>query len=107
MADAVGAPHHLAEGEALLRRLLAEHRPGHALAREFSTDPGLYQLDLERVWRRAWLFAGHGCQLRRPGDYFTLDIDRDSLIVIRGADGALRALHNTCRHRGMRLCREE
>ena len=89
---------------ALLDRLIAEHRPGHALQREFQTDHGVYALDLERIWRRGWLFAGHSCQVKRPGDYFTLDIDTDSVIVIRGDDGAIHALHNTCRHRGMRLC---
>jgi Rieske 2Fe-2S family protein len=87
----------------LLDRLIGAHRPGHALPREFQTDPGIYQLDLERIWRRGWLFAGHACQVKNPGEYFVFDVDADSVIVIRGDDGALHALHNTCRHRGMRL----
>jgi glycine betaine monooxygenase A len=95
-----------AETQARLDRLVAAHRPGFALAREFSIDPGIYQIDLDRIWRRGWLFAGHSCQARAPGDYFVFDVDTDSVIVIRGDDGQLRALHNTCRHRGMRLCRE-
>src|SRR5262249_18784144 len=100
-------PSGLAEAEALLERLIAEHRPAYALQREFSIDPGIYQLDLERIWRRGWLFAGHSCQIRRPGDWFVFDVDTDSLIVMRQDDGSVGAVHNTCRHRGMRLCQQE
>jgi Rieske 2Fe-2S family protein len=91
----------------LLDRLIAEHRAGHALAREFQTDPEVYRLDLERIWRRGWLFAGHTCEVKRPGDYFVFDLDTDSIIVIRGDDGRIHALHNTCRHRGMKVCQAE
>src|SRR5436309_15782535 len=97
----------LADAQVLLDRLLTEHKSGFALPREFQTDPGIYRLDLERIWRRGWLFAGHTCQARNPGDYFVFDIDTDSLVVIRGDDGEIHALHNTCRHRGMRVCQDE
>ena len=95
------------DAQALLDRLIAERKPGYALQREFQTDPGIYQLELERIWRRGWLFAGHTCQVKSPGDYFVFDIDTDSVIVIRGDDGRIHALHNTCRHRGMRVCQRE
>src|SRR5262245_25807091 len=94
----------LPEARGLLDRLIAGHKPGYALQREFQTDPGIYQLDLARIWRRGWLFAGHTCQVKRPGDYFVFDLDMDSLIVIRGDDDRIHALHNTCRHRGMKIC---
>jgi len=97
----------LAEAQGLLDRLIAEPKPGHALPREFQTDLGIYQLDLERIWRRGWLFAGHTCQVKRPGDYFVFDLDTDSIIVIRDDDERLHALHNTCRHRGMKVCQVE
>ena len=97
----------LADAQALLERLISEHKPGYALQREFQTDPGIYQLDLERIWRRGWLFAGHTCQIREPGDYFVFDIDTDSIIVVRGDDRRIHALHNTCRHRGMKVCQAE
>jgi Rieske 2Fe-2S family protein len=93
--------------QALLDRLLREHVPGRALAREFQVDAGLYQLDLERIWRRGWLFAGHTCQVDHPGDYFVFDVDVDSLLITRDEGGQLHALHNTCRHRGMRICGTE
>ena len=100
-------PSQPAEAQALLGRLIAEHSPGHALQREFQTDPGIYQLELERIWRRGWLFAGHTCQVKRPGDYFVFDVDTNSLIVIRGDDDRIHTLHNTCRHRGMKVCQAQ
>ncbi len=93
--------------DALLEQLLDEHRPGFALQRELSTDPGIYQLDLERIWRRSWLFAGHACQVPSPGDYLVFDVDVDSIVIVRDERGALHAMHNICRHRGTRVCQQE
>jgi Rieske 2Fe-2S family protein len=87
--------------------LLAERKPGFSLQQPFYTDPGIYRLDLEAIFYREWLFAGHGCEIARPGDYFLHEVGDHSVIVIRGADGKVRSLHNTCRHRGQRLCRDE
>ena len=84
--------------------LLAECRSGWTLPRPFYRDESVYRLDLERVWRTGWLFAGHSCEISEPGSYFTLELDTDSLIVIRGADGAIHAHHNVCRHRGSLVC---
>jgi glycine betaine monooxygenase A len=70
----------------------------------FYSDSTVYQADLERIWRRGWLFAGHSCEIPQPGDFFTLTVDADSLIVIRGDDRAVHGLHNVCRHRGSLIC---
>jgi Rieske 2Fe-2S family protein len=90
-----------------VKALLAKCRPGWSLPREFYFDEEIYQLDLERVWRRGWIFVGHACEVRKAGDYFTLAVDCDSIIVIRSNDGTVRAFHNVCRHRGSLICREE
>jgi Rieske 2Fe-2S family protein len=84
--------------------LFAHCRPGWSLPGAFHGDQEVYRLDLERVWRTGWLFAGHSCEIPQSGDYFTLDVDADSLIVSRGEDRKIRALHNVCRHRGSILC---
>ncbi len=91
-------------GGRLEQALLARCRPGWSLPGEFYRDEKIYQLDIARVWRTGWLFAGHTCEIPRPGDYFTVALDTDSLIIIRGEDGAVRALHNVCRHRGSLIC---
>ena len=61
---------------------------------EFFSSDDIYRADLERVWRRGWLFVGHDCEIPRAGDFFTLNIGHDSLLVIRGDDGQVRAFHN-------------
>src|SRR6266567_8270330 len=86
--------------------LIEKCRPGWTLPGQFYSGETIYEADLERIWRRGWLFAGHACEIPQPGDYFTLAVDSDSLIVIRGEDGAIRGLHNVCRHRGSLICTE-
>ncbi len=90
-----------------VKALLAKCRLGWSLPREFYFDEEIYRLDLERVWRRGWIFVGHACEVRKAGDYFTLAVGNDSIIVIRSNDGTVRAFHNVCRHRGSLICREE
>ncbi len=85
--------------------LLAERRPNHSLPRAFYTDPDIFRLDLERIWYRSWLFAIPACEIARPGNYVTHRVGLHSVIVVRGADGVIRAFHNSCRHRGSALCR--
>ena len=89
-----------------IEQLVARCQPGWTLPGEFFSDENIYQLDVTRVWRTGWLFAGHACEIPRPGDFFTLDVDADSVIVARGEDGAVHALHNVCRHRGSVICPE-
>jgi Rieske 2Fe-2S family protein len=86
--------------------LKERHRPGYGLERAFYHDPALYERDLERIWMRHWLVAGHASQAPNPGDFFTVRYDSESVIIVRGKDGALRALLNVCRHRGAEVCPE-
>lgn len=90
----------------VLDNLIEGCRPGWSLPGTFYADEAVYRADLERVWRRGWLFAGHSCEVPNPGDFLTFEMDADSILVVRGDGGALHAHHNVCRHRGMRLCSE-
>lgn len=84
----------------LLRTLTGQHRAGYGLTRPFYHDAELYQLEMQLIWRRQWLFAGHTAQAPQPGDYFVFEFDGDSIIIARQDDGTLAAFHNVCRHRG-------
>lgn len=63
----------------------------------------LLELEYERVILPSWQFVCHQNQVKEAGDFATLDLMRDSIIVMRGKDGALRAFQNACRHRGAKL----
>jgi phenylpropionate dioxygenase-like ring-hydroxylating dioxygenase large terminal subunit len=84
--------------------LLARRRPGHCLPGAMYGDPVVHAADLAHVWHREWVFAGHECELAEPGAFVTLTVGAYPLIVVRGLDGQLRALHNVCRHRGAIVC---
>jgi Rieske 2Fe-2S family protein len=84
--------------------LIAAQPPAHALLQEFYTDEAVYRRDIERIFMRHWLCAGHADMARAPGDFFLVELAGESVIIVRGADRKLRALMNVCRHRGSRVC---
>jgi Rieske 2Fe-2S family protein len=90
-----------------IEEMVASRQEGYGLPRAFYHDAALYEYELEHIWRKGWVFAGHICQIPSPGDYFTFPLDNDSLIVMRDDEGHVRAFHNVCTHRGTVLCLEE
>jgi Rieske 2Fe-2S family protein len=93
-----------AEDNQAVLDLAARRTPGYSLPGDFYASDAVYRAELDRIWRRGWLFAGHSCEIPAPGDYFTFAVDGDSLVVIRDDDGRIHALWNVCRHRGTELC---
>jgi phenylpropionate dioxygenase-like ring-hydroxylating dioxygenase large terminal subunit len=59
------------------------------------------------IWTKAWLIGGLAAQVAQPGDFFTYDIGRESVLVTHGEDGRIRAFYNVCPHRGKRLVMEQ
>lgn len=60
-------------------------------------------LEKEYVWMKTWQFACLEDEIKEPGSHVVYDVADESLIIIRGNDGVVRALHNACLHRGTRL----
>lgn len=83
---------------------LAELVRDFRIAPQVYADPALFELEMERLFARTWLFVGHECQIREPGDYFTTRLGRQDVIVVRDHDGQIHVLHNRCAHRGPHLC---
>ncbi len=63
-------------------------------------DERLYKHEQRTLFASVWNFVCHESELVEPGTYFTVRIAGNPMIVIRGKDGVIRALHNVCRHRG-------
>jgi len=92
--------------DAILSRLRGRN-PETALEREFYCSEEDYRIDLEMIWYRDWLFVGHDCEVEKPGNYMTVQIGEYPVLIVRDRDGGLRGFHNTCRHRGSRICSAE
>lgn len=84
--------------------LMREHvRNGLGIPRELYVSAELFQAEIETIFQRSWLPAGHISQLAAPGTYLTVESGDESVIVARTKEGELAAFHNVCRHRGARL----
>jgi len=90
-----------------LEDLLKDYRHGWSLEQGFYKNPEVYRAEQERIFRKHWIFAGHTSQIPNVGDYFLLEIDAESIIVVRSNSGDVKAHMNVCRHRGSHICLEK
>ena len=67
------------------------------------SDPELYELEMERIFGKIWVFLGHESEIPNSGDFVTRDMGSDSVLVTRDKSGEVHVLLNLCTHRGMRV----
>ena len=77
--------------------------PGRVHRRVY-TDPAIFALEQERIFRRLWVFVGHESRIPNRGDFLRARIGETEILVVRQADGTISGLHNRCTHRGAQLC---
>jgi nitrite reductase/ring-hydroxylating ferredoxin subunit len=75
------------------------------ISREIFVNEAIYQEEQERLFARAWLFVGHDSQIPNPGDFFVSGMGEESVILCRDRAGEIHVFLNSCRHRGMKVCR--
>lgn len=75
------------------------------VSREIFVNDAIYQQEQEQVFARTWLFVGHESQIPKPGDYCTSYMGEESVILTRDNQNTIHVFLNTCRHRGMKVCR--
>lgn len=83
--------------------LLDARADGHSLPAGLYIREDVFEADLDVFFRRHWICIGLECDVPEPGDATVVDIGKSSLILLRDDDGALRVVHNVCRHRGSRI----
>ena len=74
--------------------------------RRVYTEPAVFELEMERIFNRSWLFAGHESQVPDRGDFITTQLAAQTFIVVRHEDG-IKVLFNRCPHRGAKICETE
>src|SRR5215469_14927618 len=77
------------------------------ISREIFVDRDIYRQELEKVFTRAWLLVGHESLVPNPGDFYTSRMGEESVILCRDKKGEIHVFLNSCRHRGMKVCRYE
>jgi phenylpropionate dioxygenase-like ring-hydroxylating dioxygenase large terminal subunit len=74
--------------------------------KERYVSPEWMERERTALWASTWLVAGLSADVAAPGQYFTFEIGAENLLIARGTDGTLRAMHNACTHRGTRIVTE-
>ncbi len=87
-------------------KMLKARDATYSLDQAFYNDAALFQIDMEEIFYKEWLFAGLSCEIPERGNFFTLEIGRNPIVVVRDQHGDVRAFHNVCRHRGSKVCLE-
>jgi glycine betaine catabolism A len=89
------------------QRTVSSYRQGaRTMPGAYYTSAEILAEETERIFGRHWHCVGRASAIPRPGDYVLRTVAGDSLIVVHGRDGRMRAFFNICRHRGTQLCRE-
>ena len=90
-----------------IRDLLLSRIKGNSLAAAFYTNKEIFDFDLNYIFGRHWIYVAVECDIPEAGDYLTVQIGNQPILIVRDDDNEIRAFHNVCRHRGSRLCTEE
>jgi len=89
-----------------MARLAATLPDHYSLPQVFYRDPDIYRHDIEQIFLKSWLYAGHQSEIPKVGDWFLFEFDRESVIIVRSSENEINALLNVCQHRGSRVCVE-
>jgi phenylpropionate dioxygenase-like ring-hydroxylating dioxygenase large terminal subunit len=72
--------------------------------RSVYTDREIFDREIEQIFEKVWVYCGHESQIRKAGDFHTLQIGRQPMVMVRDQQGRVRVLYNRCPHRGVQLC---
>lgn len=77
------------------------------VSRQIYTSDEIFTQEIERIFGKAWLFVAHESEISSPGDFVARTMAAEPVVVIRQEDGSVGVFLNSCRHRGVKVCRED
>ena len=86
--------------------VIDDERKRFKISRNNFIDPIVFQAERERIFDRCWLYLGHASELSKPGDFLMRRVGGRSILFTKDRGGAVKAMYNTCPHRGAQVCRE-
>jgi Rieske 2Fe-2S family protein len=90
-----------------VRAMIERRKKGHTLETPFYASDEIHALDMDVIFRKHWIQVAVEPDVPEAGDYMTVELGKDSILIVRDDDMQIRAFHNVCRHRGARLCSSE
>lgn len=87
-----------------IAELVNQYRQGDGLPAEFYTSKEFFDFDMQHVFKKTWIYVGTVADVKKRGDFRVVQVDNNSIIIIRDDKGEVRAFYNTCRHRGSQIC---
>ena len=75
------------------------------ISREVYVNEEIYRQEQEQIFMRAWLFVGHESMVPNPGDFVASRMGEEEVLLVRDRKNKIHVYLNTCRHRGMKVCR--
>jgi len=91
----------------IIKNSVESHTTGYCLPQKLYTSREAFEFDIEHIFKKSWIHAGTVADVKKKGDFRVVEIDNNSIIIVRGQDNEVRAFHNSCRHRGAKICVEE
>src|SRR5215510_10722668 len=86
-----------------IAELTADPQRSAALPGYLYSDPAVFEREKQRLFYASWQVVAHESELPNPGDYVCATVVDQSLFVLRGNDGVVRAFFNVCQHRAHEL----
>ena len=86
-----------------LKRTLTYQNCNFGLPGYFFKNDEIFRTEMKYIFHKKWLFAGHTLELQEIGNYITLNVGLCPIVIIRSKNGEIKAYHNVCRHRGLKL----
>ena len=77
------------------------------VSRQAFVDPAILDAERAQIFDKCWLYLGHSSELAKPGDFVTRQVGGRGILFARDGKGDLKAMLNTCPHRGAQVCREK
>ena len=75
-----------------------------AVHRSVYTDPAIFEMEMQRIWGRAWVYIAHESQIPEKGDYVTTELARQPVLLVRHDDENFNLFFNRCAHKGAKVC---
>ncbi|MGA0179349.1 MAG: Rieske 2Fe-2S domain-containing protein, partial [Burkholderiaceae bacterium] len=78
----------------------------HEVHRDVFTSPEIFELEMQRLFSRTWVYVGHASQVPEVGDYFATTVGDQSVVMVRHATDDIRVIYNRCAHKGVQVVSE-